>query len=65
MKHDVYIVYYSEITFIRVKLIKCNELISLLKSHSDLDYWNAPHFCSSGCWPNILYLSSLLKLSAD
>jgi hypothetical protein len=28
--------YYSEITLIKVKSIKCNELISLLRSHSDL-----------------------------
>jgi hypothetical protein len=32
MKHDVY----SEITFTKVKIVKCNELISLLRSHSDL-----------------------------
>jgi len=41
MKHDVYIGalewYYSEITFIKVKLVKCNEIISLLRSHSALD----------------------------
>jgi hypothetical protein len=28
--------YYNEITFTNVKLVKCNELISLLKSHSNL-----------------------------
>jgi len=27
---------YSEITFIKVKLIKCNEVIALLRSHNDL-----------------------------
>jgi len=26
----------SEITFTRAKLVKCNEVISLLKSHGDL-----------------------------
>ncbi len=30
-----------------MKSLKCNELISLLKSHSDLGEWNAPHFCNS------------------
>ncbi len=30
-----------------VKSIKCNELISLLKSHNDLSYLTTPHFCSS------------------
>ncbi len=28
--------YYIEITFTKVKLVKCNEIISLLRSHSDL-----------------------------
>jgi hypothetical protein len=28
--------YYSEITLTRVKSLKCNELISLLRCHSDL-----------------------------
>jgi hypothetical protein len=31
-----------------VKLLKCNELISLLKSHNDLGYWTTPHFCTNG-----------------
>jgi hypothetical protein len=31
-----------------VKSIKCNEVISLLKSHSDLSELIAPHFGSNG-----------------
>jgi hypothetical protein len=30
-----------------VKSLKCNELISLLKSHSDLGKWITPHFCTN------------------
>jgi len=36
MKHDDYIVILCEVTFTKVKSVKCNEVISLLESHSDL-----------------------------
>jgi hypothetical protein len=37
--------YYTEIILTKVKSLKCNELISLLRSHNNLGSWTTPHFC--------------------
>jgi hypothetical protein len=39
--------YYNEITLTKVKSLKCDKLISFLKSYSDLSYWITPHFCTN------------------
>jgi len=36
-----------EITLTKVKLLRCSEPISLLRSHSDLGQWITPYFCIS------------------
>jgi hypothetical protein len=36
-----------EITWTRVKSLRCSEPISLVRSHSDLSQWITTHFCIS------------------
>jgi len=38
---------YNEIILNKVKSLKCSEPILVLRSHSDLGQWIAPHFCIS------------------
>jgi hypothetical protein len=40
---------YNEIILTKMKSLKCNEPISLLRSHSDLGQCTEPHFCTSAC----------------
>jgi len=50
--------YYSEITFTKVKSVKCNEVISLLKSHSD----TTPSPKLGPRWPQLRKCESLGNL---
>jgi len=48
-----------------VKWLKCNELISFLRSHSNLGSWIAPHFCSSESGGSIEKLQQQINLCSS
>jgi hypothetical protein len=56
---------YSEIIFVKVKWLRWDEPIPLLKPHNNLDYWTTPHFSTSDKWLSKWMYKRMKKLLLD